>query len=295
MFERQLKMLSWVCVWWIIATSATAQSNQPIDIGLSTDDQPVSPLPPETPGNQNDKRFVRLAKQLGTVEQTPRVPPSPTTPSIPRLPRNVRVPSSVKTVVDNEPSKQSLLSPTERIPLGTPKTTNDRQRVPNAPETHTSNWILNTATALGVVLGVIYLIRTVVVRFGTHAPAVTNASVLEVLTRINVAPRNHILLIRMGRRILAVGDSAAGLRTLANVDDPEEVADLIALAVANKPNSITRGFNQLLNRFNSDYTNQIKRVEEGNDTAESRVDRARDQVSNLMTRVRAMAQRGDAA
>ena len=117
---------------------------------------------------------------------------------------------------------------------------------------------------------------------GSHA--------VQVLTRVAVAPRNHILLVRLGGRVLVIADSSHGLRTLANLDDPEEVASLLAAVTASEPNSISRGFASLLQRFNSSYR-QNQHVDEGADTTEHQVDRARDQVSSVLSRVRAISQR----
>ena len=121
------------------------------------------------------------------------------------------------------------------------------------------------------------------------APAST--SVLEVLSRVSIAPRNHVLLMRLGSRILVVGDSPAGLRTLADIADPEEVAGLLAAVVAAKPNSISAGFSQMIGRFQGAYHDDARVADEGNDTAELHVDRARDRLSSLLSRVRSMSSR----
>ena len=155
--------------------------------------------------------------------------------------------------------------------------------------------MFNTLTALGIVVALILLLRVVMNRLSGRGLTHGQSSAVEVLSRVSVAPRNHVLLIRTGHRVLVVGDSSAGLRTLANIDDPDEVASLLASTAADKPRSISRGFSQLLSHFNSEYRDDVRRVEEGNDTSEHRIDRARDQVSNLLTRVRAMAGRGGAA
>ena len=316
MFERQLKKLSWVCALWLSGMTTSyvvAQSNQPIEISSPDAIQPARTPHPELskPDTRGDERLTRLAKRLGTTQQPPSTPTPPELPESPELPSRPLL-SKAKPLVNTIPDAQNesrslgngqdqdqssvtLDDPIERSALGIPKLGPQDEAIPAPPEQNRSGWILNTVTALGVVLVLIYLVRAGLARLTGHTPAVANTEVLEVLTRVSVAPRNHVLLIRMGRRILAVGDSSAGLRTLANIEDPEEVADLLAATMAAKPSSITKGFNQLFNRFNSDYTDEIRRVEEGGDTSENRVDRARDQVSSLLSRVRTMANRGDVA
>src|SRR5690606_38166243 len=93
-------------------------------------------------------------------------------------------------------------------------------------------WILKTVTALGVVLGLIYLLRYLWIKLTGQVPASSHTAVVEVLSRTTIAPRNHVLLMRLGQRILVVSDSGSGMNTLANIDDPQEVASLLANVTA---------------------------------------------------------------
>ena len=82
-----------------------------------------------------------------------------------------------------------------------------------------------TVLALAIVLLVILGLRVVLKRFARpHAGA--RAGVVEVLARTSVQPRQHLLLVRLGRRLLLLGSSPSGLSTLSVVSDPEEVAEL---------------------------------------------------------------------
>jgi flagellar protein FliO/FliZ len=148
-----------------------------------------------------------------------------------------------------------------------------------------AGWILQTITALGVVIGLILLLRWAYAKLTGQVAATSSSPVMEVLSRTTLAPRNQVLLVRLGQRILVVGDSPAGLRTLANVDDAEEVASLLAAVSAAKPNSITGGFSQLLSRFNGDYESQVVDTE-GGDDGEHHVDRARSSIGGLLSRIR---------
>jgi len=59
---------------------------------------------------------------------------------------------------------------------------------------------------------------------------------LEILGRRFVDPRQTILLVRIGSRILVVGSSANGLNSLGEIDDPVEV-DLLAGMCRSEPNA----------------------------------------------------------
>jgi flagellar biogenesis protein FliO len=155
-------------------------------------------------------------------------------------------------------------------------------------------WMVKTVGALVLVLCLIFAAKAALGRMtGSVSSSGFNPAV-EVLSRVAIAPRNHILLIRLGKRVLVLSDSSAGLRKLADVSDPDEVAGLLASVSVAKPNSISHGFSQLLRRFNSDYRLEEAR-EEGADHGEHAVDRARHEVGSLLNRVRLMAGRGGVA
>ncbi len=81
--------------------------------------------------------------------------------------------------------------------------------------------------ALAVVVGLILVLARL---FRRHAPNFSQSlpqEALEILGRRHVDPRQTILLVRIGARILVVGSSASGLNPLGQIDDPVEV-DLLA-------------------------------------------------------------------
>lgn len=88
-------------------------------------------------------------------------------------------------------------------------------------------YVLPTLAALGVVIGLLYGLKAVAAKLGGFEPARASPAV-EVLSRTAVGPKGHVLLLRVGGRVLVVGDSAAGgLRTLDRVEGEEEVAELL--------------------------------------------------------------------
>jgi flagellar protein FliO/FliZ len=158
-----------------------------------------------------------------------------------------------------------------------------------------TSWMFTTLAALGVVIGLILLLRAGFAKLTGRTTASANNPVVEVLSRTSIAPKNHVLLLRLGRRILVVGDSAGGMNTLANIDDPEEVASLLQSISVTKPGSISAGFAQLMQGFDGQYESEESLPEQGRDTVEADLDRARDTVSGLAARLRAMAGRGGEA
>ena len=53
---------------------------------------------------------------------------------------------------------------------------------------------------------------------------------LDVLARATVSPRHQLLLVRLGHRLVLVGQSPASLTALSEVTDAGEVAALIEAA-----------------------------------------------------------------
>ena len=93
------------------------------------------------------------------------------------------------------------------------------------PSVTLSPW--SAAGALAVVVGLILVLARL---FRRHAPMFSQSlpqEALEILGRRFVDPRQAILLVRIGARILVVGSSANGLNPLGQIDDPVEV-DLLA-------------------------------------------------------------------
>ena len=87
-----------------------------------------------------------------------------------------------------------------------------------------------TVIALLVVLAIILLLRIVLKRFSRPQMALKGGAV-EVLARTSIQPRQHLLLVRLGRRLLLLGSTPSGLSTLSVVSDPEEVAELTESAM----------------------------------------------------------------
>jgi flagellar biogenesis protein FliO len=146
---------------------------------------------------------------------------------------------------------------------------------------------MTTAGALAVVLALIFLFRALLTRWTGRSGAGTNSPLIEVLHRAAVAPRQHVLLIRMGSRLLLVNESANGLRTLAHIRDPQEVADLLANLAAGKSSSASSGFHDLMKRVTGTQSEQDN-LDTGGDDREFVVDSARDELSGLAARLKTM-------
>lgn len=148
------------------------------------------------------------------------------------------------------------LPPNEALPLGS-----GEGELFNTSTTGTTGtggvgdgWVMSTLAALGVVIALVFGLRWVLRRGGVASASVTQGSVVEVLSRTTVAPRSHVLLLRVGQQILIVNDSPAGMRTLATVQDPEEVAELLGSIDVSRPTSFTRSFSGVMSRLSNNWS-----------------------------------------
>ncbi|MCC7145069.1 MAG: flagellar biosynthetic protein FliO [Phycisphaeraceae bacterium] len=147
-------------------------------------------------------------------------------------------------------------------------------------------WVLQTLGALGVVIALVFAARSGLRRLGNNAaPAGAANAMVEVLGRVSIAPRCHVIFVRLGHRILVVGQSPQGLASLADIDQPEEIADLLAAHARQGPHSMSRGFSNLMQHLGTDFDRKHRQVDEGGDVTEIRTDRAREHLSSLLARI----------
>jgi len=151
------------------------------------------------------------------------------------------------------------------------------------------SWGLQTAMALGVVITLIVLIRLGLKRLHGDAGS-ASAGLVEVMARVPIAPKTHVLFLRIGERVIIAGQTQAGLNTLASFDDPDDVAEMLAHVEAAKPASISEGFSKLMRQFDRGYD---PARDEGGDGEEHVVDRTRNDLTGLLTRIRSLNQRDD--
>lgn len=75
---------------------------------------------------------------------------------------------------------------------------------------------------LAGLFGILQLMR----RFGPRRLSTAQPQVIQLVDRQRLDSQTTIYLLRIGRRVILAGQSAGGLSSLAEIDDPQEVADL---------------------------------------------------------------------
>jgi flagellar biogenesis protein FliO len=114
--------------------------------------------------------------------------------------------------------------------------------------------------ALGVVIGLIFVVRFVIKRVaatgglrgqlgaGGRAPS----GVLEVLGRYPISRGHSLVLLRVDQRVLLLSQSSSGFSALANFDEPSDVASLLMKTRDEESESLSGRFKQMLSAFERD-------------------------------------------
>jgi flagellar biogenesis protein FliO len=89
--------------------------------------------------------------------------------------------------------------------------------------------VVRLVVALGVVVGLAYGVRWWVARTGL-AGATAGGGAFEVVARHQVGRGQQVLVARFGPRLLCIQQTREGMRTLAELSDPSEVAAAVDAA-----------------------------------------------------------------
>jgi len=107
--------------------------------------------------------------------------------------------------------------------------------------------------AMGVVLGLLVLLRVVLKRTTGLGGGGRPAGVLEVLARYPVARGQSLMLIKLARRVILVHQTSVGMSTLTEVTEPEEVAALLARMESGSRSSDAARFRSVLRSFEGEH------------------------------------------
>lgn len=106
---------------------------------------------------------------------------------------------------------------------------------------------------------------------------------VEVLSRSMVSPRQQMMVVRFGRKILLVGSSGGEMTPLCQIDQPDEVAEVLAQVNAGK--SPTQSFRAAFSGAEKPYE-EAEMPEPRERPVESS-----DELGGLMSRIRKMTEK----
>jgi len=136
----------------------------------------------------------------------------------------------LSTTADNNP--QSTATQRASTPLAPRTSLGLSARDSNPTSETTSGGFGSILIALGFVIVLMLGVAKVVQRRNPYAVTGVPREAIDVLGRRTVDPRHSIYIVRVGPKILLLGNSANGLTTLSEIEDPIEVASLANLCRA---------------------------------------------------------------
>ncbi len=141
----------------------------------------------------------------------------------------------------------------ENIPLG-PRGAGQQAGTPagSIRGPTTGRTMTTVVGGLAVCLGVFFLFVWVTKRHAPPGLARLPKEVVESLGRAPLSGRQHLQLLRVGRKLVLLNVTPTGAETLTEISDPTEVDRLVGLCQQTSPTSVTASFRDVLTHYESE-------------------------------------------
>ena len=174
-----------------------------------------------------------------------------------------------------QPISRPVTTPTTSRPVET-------RSASSLPSVPFSNLLKSLALVLGLILALCWAAKKVLRLPG----AAGQQGPIQVVHRMMLAPKQHLLLIQIGQRIVLVANCGTQLNTLCEITHPDEIAALLSQTrsrVAEKP--FAAWFGKARGRFEktADDDGSLPEITEPNISA------TREDVSSLLEKVRLLS------
>jgi flagellar protein FliO/FliZ len=157
--------------------------------------------------------------------------------------------------------------------------------------------------SLAIVLGLILALRWGGRILFPSAKSSRSSRAVQVLSRNILSPKQQVLVLQVGRRVVVVGDTGQQMNPLCEITDPDEVAALIGQIREGDRDPMTRTFSNLFGRAGASYSpptdptdpEQDARAIEGRDDSvdvgleDPALSATRQEINGLMDKVRLVA------
>lgn len=200
--------------------------------------------------------------------------------------------ANVKDAIASPPS-----GPLERTPLTFSRTGGaapSTQASSAVAASSSSRWdFLRIPCALGAVVLLILGLRSAGKRLSGAGANKGGSRGVQVLSRSVVAPRQQMLVVRFGRRLLLVGSSGAEMTPLCQLDDPDEVAEVLAQLKSDRgvaPKSFLATFRGADSAYEADESPAATPSPAATNTEDAAEPQSGEDVSGLMARIRRMSE-----
>lgn len=137
------------------------------------------------------------------------------------------------------------------------------------------------------VLAVIGAAAMVIKKYMPSQKFAVGSDVLRIVARTPIGPKQQLMLVKLGRRLVLLGLSPERINALTTVEDADQVALLLGEAASGRPDSMAQAFATSMNQESAAYGVDVADVSD-EDVTES----TRGHVQGLLQKVRKMAGKG---
>lgn len=151
--------------------------------------------------------------------------------------------------------------------------------------------------ALAIVVVAIIVIGRTWKKLGLPGAGGKSSGALQVVSRLTLSPKQQVLLIRVGRRAVLVGNSGTRMDRLCEIADAEEVAGLLGQTASERDDSVTSSFDEVLGGAEREYTEPPAPSTPGPAGSETTAQETQGEIQDLMEKVRSLSRqfrRGEA-
>lgn len=211
-------------------------------------------------------------------------------------PRSAATPSTAHSVVPEDPwSSPEIVAPRmDARPLPRrPQTAGLATGNASPPEARRS-WVRTTVSLAGVLALIVLLAwgYRLMANNGGRLPFAfrgRHPSLIEVVGRTSLSPRQSLCLVRIGPRLVLLGVTPDAVRSLDVIDDADLVARLMGQVMQQRPDSNTAAFAQCLERQAQAYEDRSDGPDEQATPEESRIIGIKARLVDTIQRLRATA------
>ncbi len=152
------------------------------------------------------------------------------------------------------------------------------------------------AVSLAIVIVLILMLRWASKRMFGRTVLGRSSRAVHVLSRTVISPKQQLLVVQVGRRLVVIGDSGQQMSPLCEITDPEEIAALVGQIQEEKRDTVSNTFGALFGRAGSHFEKEVEPrqpVDAGNaggapDLSSQEKD-TRDELNGLMDKVRVIS------
>ena len=174
------------------------------------------------------------------------------------------------------------------------------QQHSNSPSSlvNSDSGVVRVVGALAVVLGCIFVVRWAGKKFLGLQSTASGSGPVQILCRIPIAPRQQLMLLQIGRRILLIANCGTAMNTLCEISDADEVAALAGQLQERKRTSATSAFLSIFGKAGANFEAQQDLIspsetsppDESADPVEPELATTRQEMRGLMDRVHQLTQ-----